>query len=149
MKRIWTFKIGFTISCLLLIAGFLTSCSSSRRIVGIEQGWEIIGQRKVNFIRDKDVIEVRSRNMYTAIRFRVEDRDIKISDLKIFYTNGDKLEPNISEEIAKGQSSRIIELARDGRYIDKIEFKYRTLGSILKGRARVLVLGKVYNPYGY
>lgn len=142
-------KTGFHLSWLLLVLMLVTSCGSSRRVVGVEQGWEVLGQRKVNFVRDKDEIDVKTRNMYTAIRFRVEDRDIKISDLKIYYSNGDKLEPNISEDIAAGQSSKVIELAKDGRYIDKIEFKYRTTGNILKGRATVLIVGKLYNPYGY
>ena len=142
-------KTGFHLSWLLSALMLVTSCGSSRRVVGVEQGWEVLGQRKVNFVRDKDEIDVKTRNMYTAIRFRVEDRDVKISDLKIFYSNGDKLEPNISEDIAAGQSSKVIELAKDGRYIDKIEFKYRTIGNLLKGRATVLIVGKLYNPYGY
>jgi hypothetical protein len=130
----------------LYIPAFLLlgSCSSSRRVVGLEEGWEILGSRKVNFVRDKDEIEVKTRHQYTALRFRVEDRDIRISDLKIIYQNGDKLEPAIDEDIKAGESSRTIELARDGRYIDMIEFKYRTTGSIFKGRANVLVIGKRY-----
>ena len=134
---------------LLLSVSLFTSCGSSRRIVGVEEGWEVLAQRKVNFVRDKDDIDINSRNMFTAIRFRVEDRDIRISELKIYYPNGDKLEPSVDDEIPAGQMSRIIELSRDGRYIDKIEFKYRTTGNILKGRANVIILGKKFNPYGY
>lgn len=126
----------------------LGSCGSSRRTVGIEEGWEVLAERKVNFVRDKDEIEIRNRNMFTAIRFRVEDRDVRINDLKIYFQNGDKLEPAIDESISANQSSRIIELALDGRYIDKIEFKYRTTGTLLKGRATVLIIGRRYNP-GY
>ena len=134
---------------LLLSVSLFTSCNSSRRIVGVEEGWEVLAQRKVNFVRDKDDIDINSRNMFTAIRFRVEDRDIRISELKIYYPNGDKLEPSVDDEIPAGQMSRIIDLSRDGRYIDKIEFKYRTTGNILKGRANVIILGKKFNPYGY
>lgn len=140
--------LRFRAFLLFFIAGLsmLTSCTSSRRTVGIEEGWEVLAERKVNFVRDKDEIEIRNRNMFTAIRFSVEDRDVRINDLKIFFQNGDKLEPAIDETISANQSSRIIELARDGRYIDKIEFRYRTTGSLLKGRANVLIVGKRYNP---
>lgn len=141
-------KNTYLIFCCLTIIVLLQSCGSSRRTVGIEDGWELISEQKVNFVRDRDAIEVRSRNMFTAIRFKVEDRDVRISELKITYQNGDKLEPSIDENISAGQSSRIIDLALEGRYIDKIEFSYRTTGNILKGRANVLVLGKRYNP-GY
>lgn len=133
---------------LSVITLVLSSCGASRRTVGIEEGWEVLAEEKVNFVRDKDEIEVKSRNMFTAIRFRVEDRDVRINELKIYFQNGDKLEPAIDEAIIAGQSSRIIELARDGRYIDRIEFKYRTTGNLLKGRATVLIIGKRYYP-GY
>lgn len=133
---------------LLLLSAILFSCGSSRRTVGVEEGWELLSERKVNFIRDKDEISVNSRNMFTDLRFKVEDHDIRINGLKIYFQNGDKLEPNIDEVITANQFSKIIELARDGRYIDKIEFNYRTTGSLLKGRANVLVFGKRYYP-GY
>jgi hypothetical protein len=129
---------------LFVLAGFACSCGSSRRSIGIEEGWELLSENKVNFVRDKDEIKINSRNQFTAIRFKVEDRDIRINDIKIYFDNGDKLEPNIDDEIKADDYSRIIELARDGRYIDKIEFRYRTTGNILKGRANVLVLGKKY-----
>lgn len=134
-----------TLLCLLLF----TSCGSSRRSVGLEEGWELLSERKVNFVRDKDEIVIDSRNQFTAIRFKVEDRDVRINDLKIYFDNGDKLEPSLDEVIPADQMSRIIELAREGRNIDKIEFKYRTTGSVLRGRANVLVFGKKYSPYGY
>lgn len=78
------------------------------------------------------------------MRFKVEDKDIHINDLKVYFQNGDKLEPKINEDIQADQFSRVIDLGREGRYIDRIEFKYRTTGNILKGRANVLVLGKKY-----
>ena len=109
----------------------------------------MLSERKVNFVRDKDEVDVESRNQFTALRFKVEDRDVRLNDLKVTFDNGDKLEPALDEIIPADQSSRVIELARDGRRIDKIEFKYRTTGNVLKGRANVLVIGKKYNPYGY
>ena len=135
----------------VLIIGllFVSACGSSRRSIGLEEGWELLSERKVNFVRDKDEVVIESRNQFTALRFRVEDRDIRLSELKVYFDNGDKLEPALDEIIPAGQSSRIIEQARDGRRIDKIEFRYRTTGNILKGRANVLLIGKKYNPYGY
>lgn len=135
---------------IFIVALFLfSSCGSSRRSIGLEEGWELLSERKVNFVRDKDEIVIESRNQFTALRFKVEDRDVRLNDLKVYFDNGDKLEPSLDEIIPANQSSRIIELARDGRRIDKIEFRYRTTGNVLKGRANVLVIGKKYNPYGY
>ncbi len=138
-----------TTLCLVLLSTvLLSSCFSSRRSIGIEEGWELLGERKVNFVRDKDDIQVNSRNKFTALRFRVEDREIRLNDLKIYFQNGDKLEPALDENIPANQYSRVIDISAEGRYIDKIEFKYRTTGNILQGRANVYVLGKKYNP-GY
>lgn len=129
---------------MLAIAGLFFSCSASRKSIGVEEGWELLSQQKVNFVRDKDEIVVKNRNRYTAIRFKVEDRDVHLSDLKIYFDNGDKLEPNLDDDIRADQLSREIELAKEGRYIERIEFKYRTLGNILKGRANVLLFGEKY-----
>jgi hypothetical protein len=148
MKRFYTIKNGFVFMLLLITTTLVMSCGSSRRSIGIEEGWELLSERKVNFVRDKDEVEVRSRNQFTAIRFHVEEREIRLNDLKIYFQNGDKLEPALDDVINPGQSSRIIDLGAEGRYIEKIEFKYRTTGNVLKGRANVLVLGKRYYP-GY
>lgn len=148
MKRL-LLNNPFCLFLLLFSFLLLSSCGSSRKSIGLEEGWELLSERKVNFVRDKDEIDVESRNQFTALRFKVEDRDVRLNDLKVYFDNGDKLEPALDEVIPADESSRIIELARDGRRIDKIEFKYRTTGNVLKGRANVLVIGKKYNPYGY
>ena len=143
MKR--TFTILSLRLCYFLVSLTLfVSCGSSRRSIGVEEGWELLSEQKVNFVRDKDEITINSRNPFTAIRFKVEDRDIQLNDLKIYFDNGDKLEPNIDNLIKKDQYSRVIELSSEGRYISKIEFKYRTTGNLLKGRANVLVFGQRY-----
>jgi hypothetical protein len=153
MKR--TKMIGMKRNVLLmrmLILGFvvfaLSACGSSRRTFGLEEGWEILGERKVNFVKDKDVMEVTSRNMFTEIRFFVEDKDVRINDLKVQFDNGDKIEPALDDVIKAGEGSRVIQLAADGRRISNIEFKYRSMGSVLDGRANVVVTGHRYNPYG-
>jgi hypothetical protein len=134
---------------LLTVIFFLTSCHTSRRSIGIEEGWELLSERKVNFVRDKDEITVNNRTLYTALRFKVENRDVHINDLKIYFQNGDKLEPNIDDDIQAETLSRVVDLGREGRYIDRIEFKYRTTGSVIKGRANVLVLARKYYRENY
>ncbi len=138
------YYVLFTAFMVITISG----CFTSRRSISVEEGWELLGEEKVNFVRDKDEIIVTSRNQFTDIRFRVEEREVRINELKIYFQNGDKLEPSIDLVVPANQDSRLIELTRDGRTISKIEFRYRTTGNILKGRANVLVYGKKYYP-GY
>jgi hypothetical protein len=148
MSNTLTIRNYAALSILIAVMTLFSSCSSSRRSIAIEEGWELLGEQKVNFVKDKDEIIVTTHRQYTAIQFKVEDREVRLNDLKVYFQNGDKLEPSMDEVIRAGQTSRVIELAADGRYIDKIEFKYRTTGNILKGRANVLIFGKKYNP-GY
>ena len=136
----------------LLIISFLAliitsiSCGSSRRTVAIEEGWEILGELTVNFGRDRDALQVNSSSKYTALRVKIEERAVKIQELKVVFANLDKLEPAIDEEVQADQYSKIIELGPDGKEVRSVEFKYRTTGNILKGRAKILVFGKRYVP---
>jgi hypothetical protein len=143
MRKTWLGLVLFSVTGI-----FLFACGSSRRTFGLEEGWELLGEKKVNFVKDKDVMEVKSSNPFTAIRFYVEDKYVRIKALKIQFENGDKMEPALDDMIKAGEQSRIIELAADGRRIRQIEFNYRSMGSLLEGRANVVVTGRRYNPYG-
>ena len=148
MKKMFTRYFSLTSFLFISSLLILMSCGSSRRSVAVEEGWDLIAEKKVNFVRDKDEIRVSGRVPYSAIRFKVEDRDIRINDVKIYFDNGDKLEPSMDDVVAADQYSREITLASEGKYIDRIEFKYRTTGNILKGRGNVLLFGqKSYNAY--
>ncbi len=147
MKKFLSVRNLLIASTFLLAVFTITSCTTRRRSIAVEQGWDLLGERKVNFVKDKDDFPVQDHNKFTAVRFRVEDRDIHLSNLKIYFENGDKLEPMVDDIITAGQSSRLIEIGAEGRYIDHIEFSYRTTGNILKGRADVLVFGKRYSSY--
>ena len=126
---------------IMLIVIVSTGCSSSKTIA-IEQGWDLLGEEKVNFVTDNDKINVYNQTLYTAIKFQVTTKDIHINDVNIIYPNGDKLNPSVDEDIAAGSFSKEIEIDPLGKEIRGVQFKYRSKGNLLKGRARVLVFGK-------
>ena len=123
------------------------SCAPARRSISIEAGWDLLGEKKVDFVRSTDALEVHSTYKFTAIRFKIEKREVRLSELKITFQNGDKLEPSLDDILPADQYSREIELSQDGKFVNKIEFKYRTTGNIFKGRANMLVFGKRYTGY--
>ncbi|MEO6188004.1 MAG: hypothetical protein ABIO82_07380 [Ginsengibacter sp.] len=135
-QRKLNFFLFFTLSLIFL------SCGSTRNSVSVEEGWELLGETKAGFVRETDVINVSSKSQFTAIRFKVENAEIKLSDLDVYFENGDKLSPALDLNIPAGQESRLIELTSEGRGISKIEFRYRTIGSIIKKKASILVFGK-------
>lgn len=136
----------FLIICFLALTVTSISCGSSRRTVAIEEGWELLGELKVNFGRDRDVLQVNSSSRYSALRFKIEERAVNVQELKIVFANLDKLEPAIDEEFQPDQYSKIIELGPEGKEVRSAEFRYRTTGSLLKGRAKILVFGKRFVP---
>ena len=143
-------KVNRMIKKILPVAVLLMvvkSCGPSRRSIAIEEGWDLLGERKVNFVKDKDVLEVHSSYKFTAIRFKVEGKDIRLNGVKISFQNGDKLEPALDDVITADQYSREIELSTDGKFVNNIQFKYHTTGNVFKGRANVLVFGKRYTGY--
>ena len=145
MKKFST--VGFK-PILFIATVILMSCGSSKKTIALEEGWELLSEQKVNFVRDKDEIVLTNQNQYSAMKFRVEERDVRINEIKVYFKNGDKLEPGLDATIAAGTESREIEISSEGRVIDKIEFRYRTTGTMLKGRANVLLFGKkAYSAY--
>ena len=133
-------------TALILIS---SACSSSRKTIAIEEGWDLLGEKTINFVKDNDELFVSSNNTYTDIKFQVEKKDIIIKDLKIVYQNGDKLSPAIPDLIKAGEMSKDIHLTDGGKSIRSIEIKYRSTGSILKGRGKILIFGKRYLGYQY
>lgn len=136
-------KKGFLTKLLFLIVLFSVGAALNGQAQVEQEKWQLLAQRKVNFVRDKDEIVPTSTAVYTALRFAAADRSIGISEVKIYFVNGDKLEPQLDEIIKKGERSRVIEFGTEGRQIKKIEFKYRTIGSVFKGRANLLVYGRL------
>src|SRR3989344_4290946 len=106
MKRI------FYLSGILLISlnFILSSCSSSRKTIAIEEGWELIGETKVNFVRDRSSIDILNSTPYTALRFKVENKAIRLKSFNVVFQNGDKLAPLVDSEIEADQFSRDFEL---------------------------------------
>jgi len=134
---------------LLILIFTITACSSSRKTIAVEEGWDLIAEDYVNFVKDKDVIQVVSNTPYTDIKIQAEKKDIVIKNFKIVYLNGDKLSPAIGSVLKAGETSNAIHLSPAGKIVRSIEFKYRSTGSILKGRGRVLIFGKRLYSYKY
>jgi hypothetical protein len=105
------------------------------------QPWQFIGDRKVNFLIDRDVIHVSGNDNYRQIKLKVTDGPVHILDMDIYFKNGDKFDVSIRNRIPQGGESRVIDLPGGSRSIKKIEFWYETKG-FKKGRARVAVWGR-------
>lgn len=105
--------------------------------VEIPQGWDLLGEKKVGFGADRDVIGVDAKGQrYTRIRLRVRDNDIHLYDLKVVYGNGAVDDLQVREELRAGQSTRPIDLAGEDRLIERVELIYRSRSG--SGKAAVV-----------
>lgn len=104
--------------------------------------WELLGQRKVNFKTDRDVITVTiTEGTFSKIKLKVLYNGIELLDLKVFYANGTVQDVTIRKFIAAGGETRVIDLTGDERVIQKVQFVYQTRGT-KPGRATVQLWGK-------
>lgn len=137
-------RFNLVTALLISLSFIIASCNSTRKTIAIEEGWELIGESKVNFVRDRSSIDVLSSTPYTAVRFKVENKAIRLKSFNVVFQNGDKLAPLVDSEIEADQFSRDFDLGPEGRSIRSIDFNYRSKGNLLKGRAKVLIFAKRY-----
>lgn len=106
------------------------------------QRWRMIGEKKVNFLVEKDVIQLRNRDDdFKKIMIKALDGPVSIKDLKIYFDNGGVQDVQVRKLIPKGGSTRVIDLTGTTRSLNRIEFWYETVG-FANGKARVTVWGR-------
>jgi hypothetical protein len=102
----------------------------------------LLGSRNVNFVLEKDVIPVAPyEGMFSKLMFKVQGNAVEITKLMVTYGNGDTQELPVKWIFQKGDWSREIDLKGDKRLIKKIVFHYKTVGRMIRGKARLSVYG--------
>ena len=105
------------------------------------QQWVLIGEKKVSFLIDHDVIQATGNTNYSKLKVKVKDGPVHIIDMDVHFENGDKFDVALKQKIPKGGESRVIDLPGGSRNVRKIEFWYETKG-FRKGRGTVQVWGQ-------
>jgi len=134
---------AYILACIVLV--YTSSCMSPDFING-ENGWVLLGERKVNHLVEKDVFKIKSRDKFTAVRLYVSEKDVDIKSVEIMLINGDILKPSIESTIRQGDRSRIIDLAADGRQLEKVTIRYRSAGKLFSHKGKVQLGGRPHDP---
>jgi hypothetical protein len=124
---------------------YTSSCSPPDFING-ENGWVLLGERKVNHLFEKDVFRIKNRDKFTSVRLYVSERDVDIKEVEIMLVNGDVLKSSIETTVRQGDRSRIIDLAADGRQLETITVRYRSSGKLFSHKGKVQIGGRPLNP---
>lgn len=104
--------------------------------------WEKLGENKVQFKSDKDVVKCSSKKTYTALKIKVNGAAVQFDEVFVTFENGNKQDVKLRSEIPSGGESRVINLQGNKRIIKDITFKYRAKKGHKGGKATVEVWGR-------
>jgi hypothetical protein len=95
---------------------------------GYNRGWLMIGaQRALMFTTDSDAFQVGEQfGRFRAIRLTARRHAVRITGLRVTYSNGQVEEVPLFQELTDGQSTRDIDLRIRDRYIQRVDVRYRT-----------------------
>jgi len=132
------------IMMMLAIAGCFGIANAQQPAVMISDaaGWHKIGERTVEFTRDRDEIPVIVSDRFSTIKFKVTEAAIYFTSFEIFFESGDKQNVMINESVKSPGESRVIDLKGGSeRSIKKIVFVYKTLPNSKDEKAHIEVWG--------
>ena len=110
-------------------------------MVNDKKGWHKIGARDVDFIKERDEINVIGADRFSAIKFLVTEASIQLVSLEISYESGDKQDIKVNSPVIAGTESKVINLNGGERDVKKIVFVYKTLPNQKAEKANVEVWG--------
>ena len=108
--------------------------------------WELLGQKRVGFDVDRDVIDIGQpeewfRNRaYRALRFEAERGDVHMIGIRLVYLNGHSENLRIDRQIRAGDRLPV-DLRGDRSYLKQIEMTYRSRANA-RGEAVIKVYGE-------
>lgn len=90
-------------------------------------GWTKLGERRVSFKSEEDVIHVSAlRGKFDSIAFHVDKAPIFMQNIRVVYGNGESQNIHINRRLHEGKRSIPFRLAGGDRIINRIEMDYRT-----------------------
>lgn len=107
-----------------------------------QKDWVYLGQRKVNYGLDKDVIPVGpNATGFSKLKIKVTGGGLNMHKMVVTYGNGEKDNIPLKFNFHKGAESRVIDLRGGKRQIKKITFWYDSK-NISNRRATIHVAGR-------
>jgi len=115
-------KMSFVI-CLysLLLLNFSTAQSRNT--------WDELGTKSVDFTLDRDVVSVSNKEVYKALKIKVDQGAINVYKATVQFAGGRTQELNLPEVLTKENDGKLIDLKDNKEVIEKITFWYDTKNS--------------------
>jgi|GEM_PF-599116 len=110
--------------------------------VASAKAWSRLGSRKASFKGDRDVINVgAAKGTFRALELRVKGSPLEMSSVRVTFGNGATFEPSVRHQFKQGSWTRRIDLPGGKRSIQRVEFRYRSVG-VKSGKADVVLYGQ-------
>jgi hypothetical protein len=139
------FRIASVVALLLAL---MVAPSEAQRGPGGGDRWVSLGEQKVGFLVDRDVLRInqnedwfRREGPFSDLRLTAERNDIHLISVRVVYLNGFGEDFRIDQLLRNGQSINI-DLRGERSYLRQIEFIYRSRLNF-KGEARLRVDARV------
>jgi len=135
-------------SAVALLLALMVAPSEAQRGPGGGDRWVNLGEQRVGFLVDRDVLRLnrdeawfRSEGPFSDLRLTAEGNDIHMVNVRVVYMNGFAEDFRIDQLLRQRQSINI-DLRGDRSYLRQIEFIYRARLNF-KGEARLRVDARV------
>ena len=94
-----------------------------------EPGWELIGERTVDGLAERDVIDARPIVYATHLRLCVDREALNVRDVEVFYRNGNQQSLPIGLVVPAGGCTPDVELHNSGSLdLDRLMLSYGRAG---------------------
>lgn len=105
--------------------------------------WDLLGERRVSFRAERDVIPVGPHDgTYRAMMLDViGGHPIEIISFVVVFGNGERREFEVREVIQPRSRTRVLDFPGGVRFIRHVELVYRSVGGRRRGRGHVRVFG--------
>lgn len=103
--------------------------------------WTLIGQRSIDFSRERESIDVDSDRRFRALRLAVKGAPVEVGNIVVTFGDGSTFAPQVRSEFQEGTESRAIDLPGESRRIQRIDLASRST-SKREGKATILIYGR-------
>lgn len=129
---------------MLAVIGLITALSASA--MARQPDWQLLGEKSVGFLVDRDVINVGqtadwyANRAFKALHFQVERNDVHFDTIELVYLNGYAETINVDRLVRAGEEVPI-DLRGERSYIKQIGMRYRSRPNF-RGQAVVRVMAE-------
>jgi len=103
--------------------------------------WVLLGEPRVDFRIDHDVIEVgRHAGRFSELRFVARGGEVEMRNMRVVLGDGDSFSPDSRLVLERGEA-HFLHLPGGGRVVRRVEFVYRSLREDRR-RATIFLYGR-------